>query len=439
MAQVVGLRSIALVVNIATSLLTAALLGPSGRGEQASLVLAPTVLGSLSSLGLHASLIYNMRADPEHQRELLGNGILLTFALGSAGTLFGWVLEPHWLSQYSAHTIAVGRLLLLVTPLIVVQWSLTGAAEVRGWFGLANQMLYIQSLLTLAVLGVLAWTHGLTPTTSALAYILPMILSFGRILLTLCSRIRPRLRPRWQHLRPLLHFGLRFCGVDLLSTFASSIDQLVIVAFLPPRAMGTYVVAASSARLLTVVQSGISAVLFPSVAANVPAQVVKTVSDTFRIATLLIAALALGLALIGPPLLIWAYGPAFRASIEPFRILLGAMLLENGARILYLGYSGAGRPGLVTSFEIGGVVVSVLLMLELVSRLGTIGAALAVLGGSGFRLGAGVAALRLVVRKDQHPRLIPTHHDVRAAWRVLTRPAPAAAPDEVVVVVGAGE
>lgn len=212
MAQVVGLRSLAIGVNVLTSLLTAAMLGPGGRGEQAALVLAPTFLGGAFSFGLHAALIYNMKADPAHQRELLGTGILLTFGMGLLGALVGCIIEPYWMSQYSAHTIAVGRLLLLATPLIVVQWSLTAAAEVQGWFGLANRMLYLQSIATLACLGLLIWLRRLTPVTSALAYILPMLPTFCYLFITLLLRLRPRLRLDPQHAGRLLRFGARFAA-----------------------------------------------------------------------------------------------------------------------------------------------------------------------------------------------------------------------------------
>ncbi len=422
MAHVAGLRAVALAVNIGTSLLTASLLGPSGRGELSALVLAPTFLGGVASLGLHASLIYNLKAHPAEARASLGNGILLTFCLGVLGALAGWVLEPYWLSHYSRHTVQVGRLLLLVTPLIVVQWSLTGAAEVQGWFGLGNRLLYMQSLLTLAALGLLAWQHLLTPVTAALAYVLPMVPAFATIFVIVLVRLRPLFRPSRAHVAKLLHFGVRFCGIDLLATVAGTLDQTVIVAFLSPHTVGNYVVAVSSARVLTVVQTGIITVLFPSIAAGSAADVSGTVAGTFRIATMLNAGLAAGLALVGPTLLMLAYGPRFHDCILPFRLLLAGMVLENGARILYQWYAAAGRPGIVTFFEVGAVTTSVLLMLLLVPLIGPAGAACAMVGASCFRLGVAAAGLHLVLDGRKRPRLLPDHRDVLSVWTGLFGP-----------------
>ncbi len=427
MAKVVVFRGLAMAVNIGTSLLTAAVLGPSGRGEQAALVLAPTFLGGLAMLGLHDSLIYNMKADPAHERELLGNGVLLALFTGVVVMAAGWIAEPYWLQQYSADTIMVGRLLLLTTPLIVVGWVLTGAAEARGWFGLVNGMLYLQSLATLALLGVLALLGDLTPTSSAFAYILPMVLMVLYIFARVARRMGPIFRPRWDLLRRLLRYGLRLYGVDVLGTLANSVDQIIIVAFLPASMVGTYAVALSSARMLMIVQAGISAVLFPSVAAREIGAIVQMVATAFRLAMLLIAGMAAVLMVVGPPVLLLAYGPKFAPAIMPFRILLLAVVVENGARILYQIYSGSGRPGLVTFFEAAAVAVLLLVMLVLVPPLGTLGAALAVLCAAAFRLLVAIGALPVLLRIDL-PRLLFGWVDARMVMALLARPRAGAAP-----------
>ncbi len=425
MAQVVSFRVLAMAVNICTSLLTAAVLGPGGRGEQAALVIAPSFLGGLASFGLHGSLIYNIKADPARERELLGNGILLTCFAGCVAVAVGWVAEPSWLHRYSAHTVAVGRMLLLATPLIVVGWTLSGAAEARGWFGLVNRVLYLQSLATLVLLGALALLHRLTPTTSAFAYVLPLLPMFLYVFAAIVRRMRPAFRPRPDLARGLLRYGVRLSGVDILGALSGCVDQVVIVALLPASMVGIYAVALSSARMLTVVQAGISSVLFPSVAAREIATIVRTVATAFRVATLLIAALAAVLALIGPTVLLFAYGENFAPAIGPFRVLLLAMVAENGARILYQIYAGSGRPALVTAFEAVAVALLVLAMLALVPGFGILGAAVAVLCASGFRLLAAIVALPLLL-KFAVPRLVFGWPDLRMALALLAHPRAAA-------------
>jgi len=411
MARVVAWRALAVAVNVATSLLSAAVLGPAGRGAQAALVVAPTFLGGLASLGLHGALIYHLKADPARGRELLGNGIVLTFCAGCLAVAVGWAAAPYWLRQYDAPTIAAGRWLLLVTPAIVMGWTLSGAAEAHGWFGLVNGVLYLQSLTTLALLGALAAAHRLTPAHAACAYLLPQIPTFLYVFARIVGRLRPVFRPSRDLAVRLLRYGVRLAGVDILGTLAGFLDQIVVVAVLPAAMVGTYAVALGSARLLGVVQAGIASVLFPSVAARETAAIVATVAAIFRIALPLFAAIAGALALAGPTLLLLAYGDGFAPAILPFRVLLLAMVVESGARILYQIPAGAGRPEVVTLCEAAAVSVLLLAMLALVPPLATRGAAVAVLCAAMVRLAGAVAAIKWL--RTPLPRLLPGAADLR--------------------------
>lgn len=403
-AHVVALRTLALGVNIATGLFTAAMLGPAGRGELAALTTMPGFLAGLGSFGLHAALIYNMRAEPELERNYLGNALVLTFITGILVVIVGWVAEPYVLAQYSSSTILVGRLLLISTPFTVMTWAMIAASEVRGWFTFANRILSIQSFVTLIFLLGQALMHALTPKNAAFAYIFPTFPVFFYFGYRICRHVRPIFGLRRYFLVRLLNFGLRFCGVDILNTMSSFIDQILVVVFLPPAAVGAYSVALSTARLLTVLESSVVAVLFPRVAARDDAEIIEQVAAVFRVITVLSVTAAAALAVFGPWLLLLLYGAKFAAAIAPFRLLLVAMVLITGIGILYQAYTGSGRPGLVTFIEACGTGALVLLMFLLVSHFGIVGAASAVLIAAALRLATVIAGIRLVFRMD--PRLL---------------------------------
>ena len=60
--QVMAVRAIVLATNLLTGMISAAMLGPQGRGVQAALMVGPQFVGPISELGLHASVIYNSKA-----------------------------------------------------------------------------------------------------------------------------------------------------------------------------------------------------------------------------------------------------------------------------------------------------------------------------------------------------------------------------------------
>ena len=412
-AHVMGIRVVALAGNVCSGLITASCLGPEGRGEQAAMVIAPTVLAAVCTLGLHASLIYNLRSDPEHGTGYFGSAMILTLATGSAATVIGFLLMPTWLGRYDAQTVSFARVLLVSVPLGVVTPLLSGVLEAHGRFGLANRVLYFQSLGALGSLCLLAMLGRMTPVTAAAAYAIPSLPSFVYLLLEARRVLRPRFTLAAPYPRRLLRYGVRFYGVDLLGALSGYLDQVVIVFQLQPAALGAYSIALSLSRVLGVAQGAIAVVLFPSIAARETSRVVEIVARAMRVTTVtnMTGAVAIGVA--GPSLLLLLYGARFAAAVLPFQILLAEAVVSSAARTLAQAFSGTGRPGVVTGVEVAGVVAALTAMLVLVPAYGIVGAACATLLGGFTRLFCVLASFRRVLGIAL-PRLVISRADV--AW-----------------------
>ncbi len=407
------LRSVTLCVNLCTGLLTAALLGPAGRGEQAALILAPTVLAGIATFGLHASLIYNIRADPENEREYIGANFVLTFGAGVAAIVVGWLLEPLWLANYGGNVIADARPFLFLTPFLTASLTFIAALEARAQFVLANQYAYLQALCTLAILGVLALTKHLTPATAAGAYAVPCFLSFLYLGAVVVRAAPPRFDLRFSLIARLLHYGLRFYGVDVVGVASGYLDQVMIAGMLAPSALGIYVVALSLSRLLTVLPAAAETVLFPKLAARPMATIADAVGVAMRVLTAINTVAAVCLAIVGPKLLTALYGASFAAGGRPLFILLIATIPANAAGVLYQSYSGSGRPGIVTIIHGIGLAFAFIAMLWLVPGYGMIGAAFSLLIAAIVRLTFVLIGMPLIL-KVRVPRLIVSRSDF--AW-----------------------
>jgi O-antigen/teichoic acid export membrane protein len=424
---VIGLRVMALGVNILTGLVSAALLGASGRGILAALLTGPAFLSGLCCLGLHAALIYRMKEQPAEAGRFLGTSFILSLLFGCMGVAAGWVAAPLWLHHYDAHTLWLGRLLLLGLPLTMASWTMSGAAEAQGWFTFASGTLYLQNFGVLALLGLLGITGWITPSTAALAYLAPTIPVFILFLARMLPRLKPDFRFSPSHAAQLIRYGIRLYGVDLLNTFLQYSDQLIAVALLPAHLVGAYAVAQSVARLPNVVATGVSVVLFPSVAARSQVHVMEKVALSYRLVTIVSGAAALALALAGPTLLLLIYGPSFAPSVTPLRILLVATVISNGTAILYQAYAASGRPGFVTLCEGIGLAISLPLMATLAHSHAATGVAIAVLIGALLRTTMATVGLTLIL-KAAWPRLWPDASDVRrlglACAEMLARATP---------------
>ena len=257
-ARIMIVRIVALLGNVGSGLLTAAYLGPDGRGVQAALTIMPSILGSLSTLGLHAALIYNVRNDPEHGPRYFGAALLLGFGSSLLACAGGWVAMPFLLSQYDADTIHLARILMFCVVPATAAPMMTGVLEAYGGFSVANKVLYVQSLGTLAILLLLAWSGLMTPHITAIAYIAPCVPAIIYLWIQARRQLRAQLSLAAPFPQRLLSFGLRFYGVDILGGLSSYVDQMVIVLLLQPAAVGAYAVALSLSRVMSVAQGAVA-------------------------------------------------------------------------------------------------------------------------------------------------------------------------------------
>jgi O-antigen/teichoic acid export membrane protein len=414
-AHIIAIRVLALVGNVCSGLLTAAFLGPDGRGELAALIVGPSIIAPFCTLGLHASLIYNLRSDPDHSPRYFGSALILLTLASLVATGLGIVLIPTWLGHYNRDTIALARWFLVVVPLGVLSFSFNSVLEVHGRFGRANSILYVQSLTTLAILCGLAALGWLTPHTAAGAYTIMAVPTFFYLGWQALRVLRPKFTIAAPYPARLLRYGIRFYGVDILGVVAGYLDQVVIVFLLEPGAVGAYAVALSLSRVLTVAQGAVSTVLFPSIAARDVTSVVDMVARAVRVTTLMNAAGAAGIALVGPSLLLLLYGSRFNAAVAPFLILLLEAVVTSAARTLAQAFSGSGRPAAVTALEMAGVAVSLTAMLILVPIFGVVGAALATLLGGTARLLFALIRFQKVLGV-RLPRLVISRMDI--AWMI---------------------
>jgi O-antigen/teichoic acid export membrane protein len=409
--QVMAVRAIVLATNLVTGMISAAMLGPQGRGVQAALMVGPQFVGPVSELGLHASVIYNSKAEPEREADYLGCALVLALGAGIVGMLVSWVIAPHWLTQYDAHTVHNARLMLTIVPIGVVMHILMSGLESRGEFRLANRLMLVASLITLASLGILAKLDKLTPVAAATSYLFGVVPIGITMAWFVFRMIRPVINLRGRIMRRLMHFGFRYYGVDILGALSQYLDQLLVVLFLSPSSLGIYAVAVSASRILNVIPTSVSTVLFPTVAARSPEDIVELVGLAARVTTVIAGVAAIVLSLLGPFLLHTFYGVRFDPAVAPFRWLLADCIVANLGRILYQAFTAGGRPEIVTGIETIGVATSAMAMVILVPAYGTIGAAWSLLFASSVRLACVIVGYRYIIRQ-QVPRFIMTRRDL---------------------------
>lgn len=411
------IKLLIIVINTATGIITARMLRPDGRGELAALILWPVFLANAMTLGVPSSLVYNLRRDPEREPQLLTGALVLGTSLGIVATLVGVMMMPHWLAQYRTETILIAQWMMLHAPLCT--WMLVGRAalEARGAFGSSNATLFFTPLLGLGGLVVLSLAGAMTPFLASLTYVFNGVPVFGWMV----WRLWRLFQLRWVGwgglrgaIRTLLPYGFRSYGIDLLGALSLQIDQALVVGFLSPAAMGTYVVALSLSRMLQLFQQAVVMVLFPKAAARPTDEVIALTGRAARISTALTLVAGIAVVCWGQWMLRLLYGAEFVAATNLLRLLTLEAIASSTTLVLAQAFMALGKPGTVTVLQGVGLALSVPLMLVLIPRHGLLGAGMALAISAAVRLGLMMCCFPWLLKK-RSPKLLFGRED----WRFL--------------------
>ena len=393
------LTSVAIMaINLATGILTARYLGPSGRGEQAAMAVWPQLFAFCFSLGMGQTIIYKVKHDPSRASELVVSALIVSAVAGTVAGLVGVALIPHWLGNYSPETISFAQLIMVATPLSAVYYVGAAGLQAAGRFTWYNTLLLIPPLLTLIGLLLLVAWDAFWPKSSTLAYVLPVVPALICALVFLFRIYRPVFAIRQRIMRTLLSYGMRVWGIDLLVTLSRQVDRAILVGLLSPSELGAYVVAQSMASTLNVIPNSVYAVLYPRAAGRSPKEILATSGLAIRICGIIVGVAAVAVGLCAPFLLTMLYGPAFAEAVVPFRILAADAVLAAVNVLSIQVFMAAGRPGVVAILQAIGLAAYIPLAFVLVPLYGLDGAAVAWLGSSMLRLVSIFCCFPLVLR-----------------------------------------
>jgi O-antigen/teichoic acid export membrane protein len=399
-------------LNVVAGWLTARALGPVQRGELSAVILWPSLLYLVQSLGLYESVIYFIGKDPAHKRMIVATATILLMLISAGVTVASVLIVPHTLSHYDQSTRLLASLYCLATP--VATLSMIGASVLIGTLKLLrlNMIRVANSALSFAVTLSLIATHHAT----VLAFVL---LSFAANVLTLVLCWEPFVQRGMHSLVPslpvaktMLSYG-RGCYIAGLCNMANSrLDQALIAVLLPPRYLGWYVVSVSISALTGLIPSTINTVVFPFTVRSKTYVVRETLVVSLWVTAAVAAAIATVTIVLCPLALRLLYGVRFDGAVLPAQILaLGSISLSCGQLLSY-NCRAVGAPGQAATSEAIGLAVTLAALPLLLVKLQIVGAAVASLLSysctaaylvmvTGHRLNIGVAQFLLLTRDSR--------------------------------------
>jgi O-antigen/teichoic acid export membrane protein len=363
-------------LGVITGILAARMLGPSGRGEVAAIIIWPSAIVTLLSLGINQSIAYSVGQRAFTLDEVATASVVIGLVQASLSVLLGLIIVPLALARYSPEVRYVGILFALFSPALILGGYSGNLFQGKQDLVRFNLIRVTPAFVYLAGLGVLYWRHQPSVRGVVFAQVAGFVLAlaFG---VALCWRV---LHPHFQWspsvIPWLLSFGWRTQITNLANTFNQRIDQMILSLFVPPQQLGFYAVAVTLSNAVTVFPQAAGIVTFSRGAGQQGDEARRTIGTSFRASLTWLLLCCTLLYLVAPFLIHVVFGARFDGSIIACRILLPGALMVGLNQVLYNGASALGRPGLPSIAEGVSMVITAVGLYILVPRYGYIGAAI---------------------------------------------------------------
>nr|WP_221376613.1 polysaccharide biosynthesis C-terminal domain-containing protein [Actinoplanes polyasparticus] len=399
--------------------LTARMLGVSGRGELAFLMSATGLIAFLACLSANEALINISGARPGERAALAGAGVLLAVVLGTLGAITAWIvfravplagipLEntdillaisaiPIWILQLNFLYLARGSYDLAVAAVAWVSAPLATLA--------CNVLFVVADRMTMRV-AVMDWVIGLAVSAAL------VVIQVGR---TSGFAI-----PSVRLLREILRFGVRSHLGGVMMTGTYRIDNWLLGVLGSARDVGTYSVAVAWFDAILHLSRAVSLTFRPDLLRASAEDAGRQAARIFRICAVLVLIVTVGTVLAAPVLCVMVFGPEFEDSVLDLRILAVGAFGVMALNIFGTTLVAQRRPTLESAVNGVGFAVAIVLYVVLIPPFGASGASLA--SAISYLL-CGAVAIALVHRTFGLPyqSLLPRWSDTANLQQALLR------------------
>jgi len=369
-------------LGMGSGILAARLLGPMGRGELAAIQTWPSFIATIAMLGMIEAAIYYSACEPERTSRYIGSGSALALIASIPFMLCGYLAMPTLLAAQSPEVVSTARWYLLIAPIYALVALPAHALRGRGDFAAWNALRLSPNLVWISVLAM-AWFMSVRSAPDvARAFLVLQALMLLPFYYVVARRAPGSFRPATEDWDKLLRYGLPCALTGLPQSLNFRLDQMLMAAMLPSRALGEYAVAVAWSGAVAPLMNSLGSTLLPSVASSGSREgSVRIFAQGVRLASLLALGTCILLMATTPLAVVILFGPHFRAAIPPALVLMPAASFLGLNYVLEEGLRGLGYPYPVLRAELAGLAVTGLGLALTLTPLGIMGAAVSSLAG----------------------------------------------------------
>ena len=375
LAGTLGVQFAILMCGTLTGLLAARMLGPSGRGELTAIIVWPSALSALLTLGMNQALVYRSGKNPAGAAIIFGTSLrigsvqaLLTVAVGAVLVYF----TARHLGAMAYHSALI---YLFGVPFYIVGgypaniFQGIGKLKVFNWLRFLPVGLYAVALLFLFT------AHLGSVRTIIVVQVVAFIVAAGIALLALRRAVPPPFPFEREELRGISRFALRAYAANCTGFLNQRVDQLILSLLVPNAQLGYYVVAVTLTGGLIFLPTALASIAVSRATQQHEVSAAALVRRSLFLTAVVFSVVCVAFYLALPWLLVLLFGRAFGPSVTAARILMPGIFMLGMAQVLYSGANALGRPEVPSYGEGTGLAVTAIGLFLAVPRYGYIGAA----------------------------------------------------------------
>jgi O-antigen/teichoic acid export membrane protein len=370
-------RVVLVVIGFLTSIATARLLGPYGRGIYGAAIVLVTIASQFGNFGMHVSSTYYVAGDRSLLPRLFSNSLLVSLLGGSLISLLVLLLfrlRPSW-APVNGVVLDIALLLIPLTLcVLLLQNLLLGVQEVK-WFNISDvsgKVAFLAPCLIFAF-ALHHWTAEYVMVIALFSVVLTVAIG-GYRLLALVGRLVP---PDLSLLRRQSGYGFKSYIVCLAGYAVLKADILMVKQMAGAVAAGYYSLASSMTDYVYMFPSVVGMILFPMLTGTGnPVQRWRRARKTMAGVAGIMAVFSAGAAVMARPMIAIVYGRDFLPALPAFLILCVAIVFYGANTVLSIYFAASGLPWFAVWIWPAAALLNIGLNLYAIAHWGIVGAAM---------------------------------------------------------------
>ena len=374
--RIAASKGLMVVLGLLTSAIIARWLGPNASGVLASVLVIPSLMVSVGSLGVRQATGF-LVAGGEYGIETIKQSMTQLWLVSSTVCVCLSLLATFQLSDLNGDSWLIVLACLPIPFRLFISYNtglFLGQNKIREFARInwVPKLLVLILTVVLVVLLSLGLYGALLATTAGSLVMSVVFASKGKFVEHFTLNFN------WKLIKAMCGLGMIYALAVLMLQLNYKIDIILLNKLASSYDVGIYSKGASLMEYLWQIPMLFSAVTFArSAAAKNKADFSRKVTQLLRISLVLVCVAAAVLAIFATLIILTLFGREFQASATVLRVLLPGVVLLTVLKVVNMDLAGRGKPWICIWAMLPALAVNVILNFVLIPPYGANGAALA--------------------------------------------------------------